>query len=57
MGWEHEPTFRFFLETGISGDNKMLRSCYYLHLVQGLSRDFRFWILDLRFTPQMNLRA
>jgi hypothetical protein len=47
MGWEYEPTFRFFWETAIIGDNQMLRSCYYLHLVQGLSVDFRFEILDL----------
>jgi len=47
MGWGHEPTFRFFWETAIIGDNKILRSCYYLHLVQGLSIDFRFEILDL----------
>ena len=57
MGWEHEPTFRFFWETGIIGDNKILRICYYLHLVQALSVDFIFEILDFRFTPQMNLRA
>lgn len=54
MGWVHGLTFRFFWETGAMGDNKILRICDCLHPAKGVSR---FYILDFRFTPQINLGA